>query len=82
MNPTANQKVTISLPPEVLSYADRYRETHGLPTRSEVMALALKVLREQELAEGYRAMAQSRDELSDPWLDSGLPETLNEIDEA
>lgn len=78
MNTTTNQKVTISLPPEVLSYADRYRKLHGLATRSEVLTLALKLLRERELAEGYRAMAQDRDELADPWLDSGLQESLKE----
>jgi Arc/MetJ-type ribon-helix-helix transcriptional regulator len=80
MKSESSQKVTISLPPEALKYADRYRETHGLNTRSEVMTLALKLLREKELAEGYRAQAQALEASSDPWLDSDLQETANEAE--
>lgn len=72
-----NQKVTISLPDELLRYADEYKESHGL-NRSEVFSLALKTLREQELIEGYKAMAKDEAELNDPWLDSDLKETLAE----
>jgi hypothetical protein len=72
-----SQKVTISLSDEMLSYADSYKKTHGL-NRSEVFVLALQRLREQELAEGYQAMARDQDALNDPWLDSGLDETLSE----
>lgn len=72
-----NQKVTISLPGEMLCYADTYKAHHGL-SRSEVFTLALKLLREQELAEGYRAMAEDWASHEDPWLDSGLEETLTE----
>ena len=72
-----SQKVTVSLPDEMLRYADNYKENHGL-NRSEVFTRALKLLRQQELAEGYRSMANDQQELSDPWLDSGLDETLAE----
>lgn len=80
MSPDTNQKVTISLPPDLLRYADRYRQTHGLTTRSEVITKALKLLRERELAEGYQAMAQDKESLFDPWIDSALQETRHDID--
>lgn len=75
MNHTSNLKVTVSLPEEVLTYADRYKEAHGL-NRSEVLTLALKVLREKELAEGYRALAEEQQANPDPLLDSGLDEVV------
>lgn len=52
-----NRKVSLSLPPDLLAYADTYRQAHGLSSRNEVFVLALQVLRNAELAEGYRAMA-------------------------
>jgi metal-responsive CopG/Arc/MetJ family transcriptional regulator len=74
------QKVTISLPLDVLSYADRYKTEHGIATRSEVLAIALRLLRERELVAGYRAMAEEQAKDDDPWLDSDLGETLEGID--
>lgn len=62
---TSNQKVTVSLPQDALHYADSYKEAHGM-NRSEVLVLALKALRERELAEGYKALAaEQADELTD-----------------
>lgn len=61
----------------MLRYADTYKAQHGL-NRSEVFTLALRLLREQELAEGYQAMAEDQSSQEDPWLDSGLGETLTE----
>lgn len=75
-----NQKVTVSLPADALTYADTYRESHGLSTRSEVLTLALKLLRERELLEGYRALAKEMAQHPDPLVDSGLDETLALID--
>ena len=75
-----NQKVTVSLSAEALTYADAYRETHGLATRSEVLSLALKLLRERELAEGYRALAEEMAQNPDPFVDSDLDETLALVD--
>lgn len=72
----------MSLPADVLHYAEQYRKTHGLKTRSEVLTKALKLLREQELVVGYRAMAQEQAQLEDVWLDSDLSETLKGIDES
>lgn len=71
----ANQKVTVSLPVALLNYTDRYKENYGL-NRSEVLVLALKALQDKELAEGYDALAKEMVQMDDPWIDSGLEETL------
>ena len=75
------EKVTVSLAPDALRYTEHYRKIHGLKTRSEVLARALKLLRERELVEGYRAMSEDESQLRDPWLDSDLQETLHGVDE-
>ena len=77
-----DQKVTLSLPAETLSHIDAYRTSYSLTTRGEVLALALKLLREQELAAGYRALAEEMAQPSDLFVDSGLGETLAMMDDA
>lgn len=69
----------MSLPTEALTYADAYKEAHGL-NRSEVVALALKLLREQELAAGYRALVAEHAETPDPLLDTGLEEVVKQTE--
>ena len=59
---------------------DKYKSAHSLSTRSEVLALALKLLREQELAVGYRALAEEMRQQSDLFMDSSLDETLSHLD--
>jgi hypothetical protein len=73
----AHVRYTISLDPILAQYVEEMRTRLGL-TRSEVFALALKRLREVELAQGYRDLAKDADFLQDPLLDSGLEETLAE----
>jgi Arc/MetJ-type ribon-helix-helix transcriptional regulator len=46
-------KVSVTLPPELVAYADAYQHSHSLASRSEVVAQALRALREAELAAGY-----------------------------
>jgi len=58
----STQKVTVSLPEDALHYADSYKKAHGM-NRSEVLVLALKALRERELAEGYKALAAEQAEM-------------------
>lgn len=73
----AHVRYTISLDPTLAQYVEETRSRLGI-TRSEVFVLALKRLRELELAQGYRTLAQDTDFLQDPLLDSGLEETLAE----
>lgn len=71
-----NQKISISLSPEWIRYAETYQKEHGLSSRSEVIAKAMQSLRERELAEGYRALAEDYKTNPDPLLDSGISEGL------
>ena len=78
---TQSQKVSVSLPNELLAYAEAYRKSHGLSSRSEVLVRALKTLREAELAEGYRALAAEYKERPDPLADAIGAEGLEPSDE-
>lgn len=48
------EKHSISLPREALAFVERYRKTHLMKTRSEVVQEALTLLREHELEGAYR----------------------------
>lgn len=65
-----SQKVSVSLPDDLLAYTERYQQAHGLSSRSEVVVRALKTLREAELAEGYRALAAEYEERPDLLTDT------------
>ena len=65
----------------MLAYVDMYKNTHCLSSRGEVLTLALELLRERELLEGYRALAEEMAQHPDPLVDSGLDETMNYLDE-
>jgi metal-responsive CopG/Arc/MetJ family transcriptional regulator len=72
----ANQKISISLSPELLRYAEDYQQAHGLASRSEVIAHAMKALRERELLEGYKAMAEDYKKNPEILLDAGVNDGL------
>ncbi len=71
-----NQKISISLSQDLLQYAETYRKTHGLSSRSEVVALAVKALRERELADGYKALAEAYRRRPDPLVEVGIEDGL------
>lgn len=52
-----SQKISISLPPDIIKYAEAYASEHKLSSRSEFFVEAVKALRERELTEGYKALA-------------------------
>jgi Arc/MetJ-type ribon-helix-helix transcriptional regulator len=70
------EKISITLPPEIVRYAEQYQQTHGLSSRSEVVLEAFKALREKELEEGYRAWAEEFKRNPDPLTEAGLEEGL------
>jgi len=74
--PAASEKLSISLPEPLARFVEAYRRRHGLKSKSEVIALALKKLREEELIEGLEAMREEYAKKPDAWLDSDLEETL------
>lgn len=76
-----SHKVSVSLPEELLEYAESYRQMHGLSSRSEVLARALKTLREAELAEGYRELSTEYKTRRDPLVEAIGAEGLEPSDE-
>lgn len=57
-------KLSISLDAPLRDFVTHYQETHGLKTRSEVVAQALALLRDRELELQYAAALKE-------WTDSG-----------
>lgn len=49
-----SHKLSISVPSDLIRFAERYRSQHHLDSRSQVIAKALERLREDELAREYR----------------------------
>lgn len=67
------QKISVSLPDDLIRYARDYQRQHGIDSRSEVIVRALRALREAELIESYK---QHSLENPDPLLAVGLAEGL------
>jgi metal-responsive CopG/Arc/MetJ family transcriptional regulator len=68
------QKISISLPEDLITYAERYQRQRGLKSRSDVISEAMRALRERELIEGY--MAMRHDYEANPLLDAGIADEL------
>jgi metal-responsive CopG/Arc/MetJ family transcriptional regulator len=48
-----SQKISISLPPEMVVFLDHYQNSTGCRSRSQVISEALQLLRLRELEEAY-----------------------------
>lgn len=57
-------KLSISLNTPIAAFIEQYQREHGLRTKSEVVSLALELLRERELEAQYAAAWQE-------WKESG-----------
>ena len=55
------EKVSISLPPSLLEFIERYKENHALKSRSKVIEMALERLRQEGLEAAYREAATEAD---------------------
>lgn len=55
------EKLSISLPPDAVAFIESYREAHAIKSRSQVVELALRKLREQDLESAYREAAAEHD---------------------
>lgn len=65
-------KLSISLDTPIAEFIDQYQQNHGLKTKSEVVSLALQLLREKELETQYAdAWAE--------WKASGEAETWETV---
>ena len=56
-------RFSISLPQDIAHFVETYQQEKGVKSRSEVIEKALKLLREKELGQAYRAAGQE-------WLSS------------
>jgi Arc/MetJ-type ribon-helix-helix transcriptional regulator len=72
----STEKVSVSLPEDLVRYAEQYRKSHRMSSRSEVLAEAVRALRERELAHGYRELADEYRDRVDTLLDAGVAEGL------
>jgi Arc/MetJ-type ribon-helix-helix transcriptional regulator len=59
MQKSANvTKWTVSIPPDLAQFVERYQQTHDLESRSEVIAQGLRTLQAAELEQAYRDHAK------------------------
>ena len=52
------EKLSVSLPKDLVDYLDGYRDAHEVASRSEVVARAVRALRNEELIASYKQAAQ------------------------
>lgn len=66
------EKLSISLLPETVAFIEAYRESHAIKSRSQVVELALRKLREQELESAYREASGETDPVWEQTAADGL----------
>jgi antitoxin ParD1/3/4 len=66
------QKISISLPPEMLAFIEHYQEATGCRSRSQVISEALALLQSQELEQAYREASLEVDEAWEITVGDGL----------
>jgi metal-responsive CopG/Arc/MetJ family transcriptional regulator len=66
------EKLSISLPAETLGFLETYRTAHGVKTRSQVVDMALKQMRERELESAYQEAAAEADTVWEVTAADGL----------
>ncbi len=76
MEAITHQKISISLSNELIKYAEDYQRRHKFNSRSEVVATAMRLLRKQELIEGYKAMREEYERTPDPLVELGTADEL------
>ncbi|MBE9058726.1 MULTISPECIES: ribbon-helix-helix domain-containing protein [Sphaerospermopsis] len=59
-----SEKISISLPSPLLQFIENYKLTKGCKSRSEVIELAIELLRYQELERAYQEAAT---EINSEW---------------
>lgn len=59
-----SEKISISLPSSLLQFIENYKLTKGCKSRSEVIELAIELLRYQELERAYQEAAT---EINSEW---------------
>jgi Arc/MetJ-type ribon-helix-helix transcriptional regulator len=67
-----SQKISISLPPEIVSFIEHYKATTGCQSRSQVISEALLLLQSRELEQAYRQASEEVDEAWEVTTGDGL----------
>lgn len=67
-----SEKISISLPSSLVQFIENYKLTKGCKSRSEVIELAVELLRCQELEQAYREAATEINSEWDLTLGDGL----------
>ncbi len=67
-----SQKLSISLPPSLVQFIERYQAIAGCQSRSMVIAEALKLLQERELEKAYQDASQEIDPAWEVTVKDGL----------
>jgi Arc/MetJ-type ribon-helix-helix transcriptional regulator len=67
-----SQKISISLPPDMVRFIEHYKEATGCQSRSQVVSEALSLLQSRELEQAYREASLEVDEAWEITLGDGL----------
>jgi Arc/MetJ-type ribon-helix-helix transcriptional regulator len=67
-----SQKLSISLPTDMVSFIEQYRHTAQKASRSQVVAEAIRLLQLRELEQAYREASLGSDDSWDVTLQDGL----------
>ena len=80
MTRTPYQKLSVSLPPDLVDFVDAFRRHHGVATRSEVIARAVEALRTADLRRAYRdhAEAWQHDPEREFWDETAVADALDD----
>ena len=70
-------KLSISLGPEEVGFLDAYATSQGIESRSAVVRVALRLLRQQELAGDYAATFNEIDDEAAEFWDRSSSDGLN-----
>lgn len=66
------QKLSISLPADMVNFIEQYRQTSGQTSRSQVVAEAIQLLQLRELEQAYREASMEEDNAWEATLEDGL----------
>ena len=70
-------KLSISLKPEEVGFLDAYATSRGIGSRSAVIRVALRLLRERELAGDYAAATNEFDDETDRFWELAASDGLD-----
>ncbi len=66
------EKLSVSLPESSARFLEEYQAKHALKSRSEVIELAIRLLRERDLESAYRLAAREADSAYEVTASDGL----------